>query len=436
MQNKIVKNTGWIIGCRIIKSLLSVVITMLSARYLGPANYGLINYAASIVAFFTPLMQLGLNATLVQDIVSYPEKEGETLGTALTMNLLSAMGCVIGIAAFSTIANRGDATTVIVCVLYSFLLIFQSLEMVQYWFQAKLLSKYTSIVMLISYGIVSAYKSTLLIRGASVYWFAVSQAIDFAIIAGALLILYGKIGTQKLKFSKQRAKQMFHISKHYILSSLMVTVFAQTDKIMLKEMLGTNAVGLYSAATTCASIASFVFTAIIDSARPAIFAQAKKGKTAAEQGICVLYSIIIYLSLVQCIAITVFSRLVVRVLYGSDYMDAVPTLRIVVWFTLFSYLGSVRNIWILQEGKQRYLWIINVSGALTNVVINFVLIPCWGINGAATASLVTQIFTNTVVGWFIKPIRPNNRLLWRGMDMRNLLQVIKAGNIAGEKHEN
>lgn len=436
IRNKTVKNAIWIIGCKIVKSVLSVIVTMFSARYLGPSNYGVLNYAASIVAFFTPIMQLGFNATLVQEIVNKPEKEGETLGTALTLNFLSSVCSILGVASFSIVANQDDLKTVVVCILYSLLLIFQALEMIQYWFQAKLLSKYSSVTMLLVYALVSFYKIVLLICEADIYWFAISQAIDFAVIAIVLFVLYKIKGTQKLRFSKDCAKQMFGVSKYYILSGLMVTIFAQTDKIMLKEMVDSTAVGLYSSAVLCASVTSFVFTAIIDSARPTIFSKAKYGVEAVEQSICALYSIIIYLALAQCLVITVFAKYIVGILYGAKYALAVTTLRIVVWYTMFSYLGSVRNIWILYMGNQRYLWIINLSGALANVILNLFLIPIWGANGAAFASLVTQLFTNVILGWIITPIRRNNKLMITGLNLKNLIIALKASKAKEDDYEN
>ena len=141
IHNRTVKNAAWIIGCRIVQALLGLVVTMLSARYLGPSGYGLLNYAASLVAFLVPVMQLGLNGTLVQELISEPEHEGETMGTALCLTFLSGAACVIGISAFSAIVNRGEVQTILVCILYSLLLLVQSIEMIQYWFQAKLLSK-------------------------------------------------------------------------------------------------------------------------------------------------------------------------------------------------------------------------------------------------------------------------------------------------------
>ena len=104
-NRKVIKNASWIIGVQIAKSVLALVISIFTARYLGPANYGLINYAASIVSFVAPIMYLGFNNTLVQEIVNNPEKEGETVGTATLMSFFSSLLCITGIAAFISIAN-------------------------------------------------------------------------------------------------------------------------------------------------------------------------------------------------------------------------------------------------------------------------------------------------------------------------------------------
>ena len=424
MNKKTVKNAAWIIGCKIVQALLGLAVTMLSARYLGPSGYGLINYAASIVAFFVPVMQLGLRATLVQEIICYPDREGETLGTAISMSTVSAIACVVGIAGLSALINRGEIETIVVCVLYSVLLIFQSLEMLQFWFQAKLLSKYISVAMLGSYVIVSAYQIILLIMGSHIFWFAIAQAIDFAIIAAALWFFYHKLGQQRLRFSWERCKEMFARSKHYILSGLMITVFAQTDRIMLKMMLDETAVGYYSAAATSASMAAFVFVAIIDSMRPTILEGKKVQESLFQERLKLLYVVVIMLALLQSVVITLFAKLIVNILYGSEYGPTVNALRIIVWFSTFSYLGSIRDIWILAEGKQKYLWIINLSGASANVVLNFLMIPLWGINGASLASLITQIFTNVLMGYILIPIRPSNQLMVASLHPAMLRKLI------------
>ena len=424
-RNSTTQNAAWIISCKVVQSLLGLVVSMLSARYLGPSNYGLISYAASIVAFVLPIVQLGFRSTLVSEIIDHPDKEGETIGTSLFFNIVSSIACIVGICGFVYVANPKETTTLLVCALYSVSLLSQALEMVCYWYQAKMISHYTSLTGLFAYIIVTAYKIYLLATEKSVYWFAVSNALDYFIIATVLIIFYFKLSNQKLKVSFKRFRQMFSRSKFFIVSSLMVTVFAQTDKIMLKGMMSEEAVGVYSAAVTCAGITAFVFSAIIDSFRPMIYEKRKNSIFEYEKSLISCYSVVIYLSLLQSMICTLFSKFIIAVLYGSDYAASASALGVIVWYTTFSYLGSIRNIWILAENKQKYLWIINLSGAVANIVLNAVLIPLMGVMGAAWASLITQIFTNVIVGFIMKPIRYSNRLMIKGCDPRPMIRYIK-----------
>jgi len=425
IKNRVVSNAAWIIVCRVIQSLLSLVIGMLTARYLGPAKYGLINYAASLTAFFLPFMQLGLNSILVQEIINKPDEEGKTLGTSIVMCLCSSVLCILGILAFSLIVNTNERDTVIICVLYSSILIFQAVEMIRYWFQAKLLSKYISIVMLVAYLIVSVYRIFLLVTGKSVYWFAFVNAFDSILIAISLLFIYKRLGGQKLVFSFSSAKNMLSRSHYFIISSLMITVFAQTDKIMLKLFLGEESTGYYSAAVTCASYLGFVFTAILDSARPSVLESKKSDHKLFENKMIQLYSIVVFLSLLQCILMSVFSNEIISVLYGSEYKSASGVLKLVVWYLTFSYVGGVRSIWILAENQQKYLWIINLSGAIGNVVLNSVLIPLWGMYGAALASILTQMFINVIMGFIIPSIRRSNWLMFKSLNPKVLFGLLK-----------
>ena len=111
------------------------------------------------------------------------------------------------------------------------------------------------------------------------------------------------------------------------------------------------------------------------------------------------------------------------ILSDYGYVPAIPTLRIITWYTAFSYMGSVRNIWILAEQKQKMLWKINLSGALLNVIANYILIPLIGINGAAIASVATQLFVNFVLCFMIPSLRPVGHLIIEGIDPRNLKEL-------------
>lgn len=426
MRKEAIKNAAWIIGCKIVKAVLTLVVTAITARYLGVSNYGLINYASSIVAFFVPIMQLGLNATLAFEVVSRPEDEGKVVGTSMAMTTFSSVLCIVGVIAFASIANAQESEVIAVCAIYSVLLLFQALEIIDFWFQAKLMSKLSSLAMLISYFVLSVVQIILAVVGAPVTLFALSYSLDFLIIDAILIFLYKKKGSQKLSFSFFFAKRLFKRSKYFILSSIMIVIFAQTDKIMLKLMVGNAATGVYSAANTCALMVSFVFAAVINSVRPEIYNNRKISEEKYEKSLTELYSVIIYASIFVCIVMSIFAPLIINIMYGAEFSPAIGVLRIAVWMTVFSYLGSVRDIWVLAENKQKFLWLIYFLSALLNVVLNFFLIPIMQESGAAIASVATQIFANFVIGFILKPFYKNNLLMLKALNPKHIKDMLSS----------
>lgn len=425
MKSKVLNNASWIIGCKVVQSLISFVIGMITARYLGPSQYGLISYAASVVAFFQPIVKLGFDSTLVQEFINDPEEEGKTLGTSLVFSIIASIASIVGIFSFVFLVNAGETETIIVCFLYSFLLLFQACEMTQYWFQSKLQSKYASVSALIAYICVSIYKIYILVSAKGVRWFAVSHVIEVAIISLLLIWLYFKVGGQKLSFSVSLGKRMLRKSKYYIWSGLMVILFQQTDRIMLKLMLGETETGYYSAALTCVGITAFVFAAVIDSARPSILEGHKVSKQLFEKRMILLFSIVTFLSLGQSLFMTIFAKPIISILYGSEYLPSIGILQISVWFVTFGYYGMVRNVWILAEGKQKWLLPINVIGAIINVVGNALLIPFIGASGAALASVITQFLTNFALCFFVKSMHPVAKMMLWSLNPKYVIQYLK-----------
>lgn len=425
VHHKIVTNTTWLICCRVIQAVVNLAISMMTARYFGPSNYGAIHYAASVVAFFIPVMQLGLRSTLVQEFIDHPDREGTVLGTSILMNVLSGLLCMVGVLLFAVISGGNEKETILVCVLYSTVLLFQATEMIQYWFQSKLLSKYTAIISLCAYLAVSIYKMILMGLSKSVYWFALSNSFDGLLVSIGLFAVYNRMAEQKLAFSFKMARNLFSRSKFYIISSLMVVFLGQVGNIILKAVHGKEAVGYYTAAITCAAITGFAFNALIDSARPVILAYRQTDREKYQESIEGLYAVVIWASILQSVLICLFAGVIMGVLYGSAFAAAVGPLRIICWYSVFSYLGPIRNIWILAENKQKYLWIVNLLGAVFSIVANLLLISALGVIGAAIATVITQIFTNIVVSGLIKPLKESNDLMRRGLDPRKIVGFVK-----------
>ena len=124
-----------------------------------------------------------------------------------------------------------------------------------------------------------------------------------------------------------------------------------------------------------------------------------------------LYAIVFYMSTAVSLGFTVLAKPIIYIMYGVNYLPAVNPLRIITWYTAFSYLGVARNAWVVAKERQRYLFAIYAASAMANVLLNYLLIPMMGASGAAIASLVAQVFTTLVVPFFIKDMRENSLLI-------------------------
>lgn len=425
IKNKVITSASWIIICRIIQSVGSLLVMMIISRHFGPSGFGLINYASSVCTFFLPFMQLGLHNIQVNEILNNQDKEHGILGTSILLSFVSSLFCIVGVVLFVLVANRGETETIIVCAIYSLILLFQGIEIIQYWFQAHYKFKYVSIIVLTAFFISSIIKLLLVLNGRPIRDFAVSYVFEHFIIALLLYILYRKQGGMKPYSNKAIAKELLNKSKYYIIANLMLVIFAQTDKVMLKLMLSNEATGIYSAAFALSGMLNFIYDAVIDAFRPSIIQ--KKNEDSERYIDCLqnLNCIIVFLCVIMGIGITIFARMAIMIIYGNEYLASVPVTRIVVWYTVFAYLGTVRNIWLLIENKQNYLWKVNMFGALINVVLNITFIPVMGAEGAAIATLVTQFFTNVVLSYVFKAFRPYSRILIHSLNPMRIIHMIK-----------
>lgn len=419
LNNKEIKNASWLIGGKIVQMILSLIVSILSARLLGPGNYGLVNYGIAFANFFMSICTLGINSVIIKDFVDNPEEKGTALGTSIVLRMLSSGLSIIIIILTSFFLDR-DFLTVSVVAICSLSLFFHAFDTINYYFQSLYQSKITSLATLIAYVVTSIYKIILLVVGADIRLFALATSIDYIVIAIFLLITYKAKKGPPLKFSLKKGFFLLKNSYHYILSGAMVSIYGQVDKLMLKGMINEKAVGFYSIATSVNLMWVFVLSAIIDSMYPTILQLYNMDKEAFKRKNRQLYAIVFYLSIFVSIIFTFFGKYAILILYGKEYLPSVTPLSIVTWYTAFSYLGVARNAWIVCENKQKYLKYMYLVAVFLNVFLNSVMIPKWGVSGAALASLITQIFTSLIIPAIIPQMRPNTKLMVDAILFKNI----------------
>lgn len=422
LKNKTVKNAGWIVGGRLADKVLAFLVGILTARYLGPGNYGLIGYVTAYVTFFASLCNLGINSVIIKNFVDHPDEQGTTIGTTMVLRAVSSLLSAVMIVGIVALVDKGDPTTVVVAALSSVGLLFQVFDTLKKWFQNRLQSKYAAIATTVAYLAMSVYKIILLATGRSVEWFAIATSVEYLVVAVFLLIAYKKNDGPRFRFSFPKAKQLLSVSGSYILAGLMASVYASTDKLMLKQMLGESSVGYYTVAVSLSTMWVFLLEAVIDSLYPTVIRSYEQGEEAFRRSNRQLYALVLYGALAVSAVICLLAEPIVSILYGKDYLPTINPLRIVVWYTAFSYLGVARNAWMVCENKQKYLKWLYLSAAVINVALNWLMIPLWGASGAALASLITQIATTVILPALIPPLRPNARLMIEAAILKGILK--------------
>lgn len=405
IKKNFISNTSWIIAEKIINMIIQLFVGMISVRYLGPENYGSISYIGSIISLFNSICTLGLEGVVIKKFIEEPEYIGEIIGTSIVMRIISSIASILGIITIIYVLDNGDKLLLLLAILQSISLIFISFEVIDFWFQSKLNSKYSSIAKSIATIITAVWKIYLLITSKSIAYFAFTTTLQSIVVAIILYSMYFKQGGKKMTTSIYRAKILISESYHFILSGLMVVIYTQMDKLMIGNMINNTQVGIYTAASNIPGMYIFVFSAIINSSRPIILEAKRNNEKTYIKRIKQLYSVIIWSSIVIGIAMIFIDKLVISILYGEEYISGSNVLLISTWTNMFAILGSARGIWIVAENKNKYSKKYLFWGAFVNVILNSILIPYWGIIGASIATLITQVITCIISPLFYKETR-------------------------------
>lgn len=405
-KSKSIKNSLWIIGEQVFQMAVSFVVGILTARYLGPSNYGALNYTASFVAFALSFATLGMEGVVIKKMIENPEREGEYLGSCMAFRCVASILSIITVIIVVAVLNPNDNLKLLLVSLQSFQLLFRALQILDSWFQRHLKSRYVSIGKMVACVVVSAYKVFLLATAKSIQWFALSNSLTDFVVAVMLFFWYKREKGQRLFVKKETGIEVLIESYHFIISGVMTAIFTQMDRIMIGGMLSDIDVGFYTTAANICSMWIFVPTAVINSFRPKIMEIKQSGNedlylTRLKQ----LYASIIWMCVLVSVGIALLAQFIVTFLYGEAYLGAVDPLRILIWCETFSMIGSARGIWVLCENKNKYVKYYLGIGVVVNLILNYLLIPAIGINGAAIATLATQIVTSTIAPLLFKETR-------------------------------
>jgi len=391
---QIVGNSGWLLLDRVVRSGVNFVIIVWLARYLGPQQFGLFNYVLAFVAICNALATFGLDDIVVRELVHSPSERDEILGTAFVLKLLG--GTISFITAITVIRwlRPDDDNMLLMVGILAAGSFFLTLDVVDYWFRSVVQSKYTVIARVISAVILNLVKIGLIIFGASVLAFITASFVEVA-LAGLLLVLMYKLHAGKVfawSATRARAASLLKSSWPLFFSLMVIMIYMKVDQVMIGEMLGDEEVGIYSAAVRLVEMWYIVPAIIASSIFPALYKLRSDNPERYLQRVQQYFDFMVFMPVLAGILILLVAGQLVIFVYGGEYQGAVEVLKIYMWSSVFGFLVVATASYLVAENKTIFLLFRYTLGMLINLALNWLLIPVYGIEGSAYATLIAYLF--------------------------------------------
>ena len=401
-------NVFWAMLGKVVNMAAALFVGILVARYLGPENYGIMNYVISYVAIFSVIATFGLSNIEVRELSRVPEKKDILLGTCFGIRFVFttlAYMLLFVIVLFS----ETDAFTRTMILVYGLSLYTTScFEVIRNYFTSIIKNEYVVKSEIARTLIGAAIKIILLLFHSPLWCFILAVAFDTVLVASGYAISYtksvGKI--TDWSFDKDVVPYLIKQAFPLLLSGAAVMVYQRIDQIMIGNMIDKESVGYFATAGKFLDLILFLPTVLTQTVTPLIILTFQNGtKEEYEYKSFQFISIVIWVSIVLAAFFSIFAYWMIYLSYGIQYLAAVPVLQIMAWKTVGMAFSSAGGQLIIIEKIQKWAVFRNLIGCVVCVLFNLILIPKYGIVGSAFVTIITLFFSGFIANYLIPPYR-------------------------------
>ncbi|MEM9832813.1 MAG: flippase [Bacteroidota bacterium] len=398
-NNQYFGNTVWLLAENGMRLVAGLFVGVWVVRYLGPEDFGVLSYANSFVVVFAALGSLGVDNILVRELIIQKDNRNYLMGSAFAIKLIGSMVLVL----FVSIAlwlSPGSTEVNIIIYLIVLSNLLSSFNVISLYFQSQVLSKYQVYASIISLGISIVIKIYFILSERGLFAFASVYVIESLAFVVASIFFYKSNGLSLLtwKIHKSTIATLFRDSWPLLLSGISISLSMRIDQVMLNHFIDTSSVGLYAAGVKIAEVLTFVPAVIGKSIYPKIVALDMEKE---QKKLKALIKYIFYLLLAISIGVLISSKYLVNLLYGSEFLESHFVISILVFTIPLTYLGTITNKLLLKFGLGKLIFIKQFSLALLNIIANIILIPEYGIIGAALSTLIASLVINLLFELFV-----------------------------------
>lgn len=405
VNKRIISNVFWALVGKLAGLVSALLVGVFVARYLGPTQYGVMNYAISFVTLFLVIATFGFENIEIREEAKANEQKDTILGTVFTLRLLLSLITIILISIVAYI-NESDLYTFGIIMVYAITVMLTPFDVIRNYFTSLVQNESivkVGILRLVLSGII---KGVLLLVHASLIWFVISLVFDACVLAQGYCYVYKKkIGSMRSwQFDKSWACYLLRQSFPLLLSGLAATIFLQIDQIMIGNMIDKTSVGYFSVASKFVELLLYVPTILIQTVCPILVKERKNNMESYREKSQVFMNVTVWSCVLCAIFTSLCSRYIVLWTFGLKYAASIAILQILSFKIIGVALNIVSGQLLIVDEKQKYFVVRSLSGCIVCVVLNFLVISRYGVDGVAVVAIITQFVAGFLIHIFIQHI--------------------------------
>lgn len=405
-KQRIYRNVSWALLGKIVNILSGLFVGILVARYLGPENFGVMNYVISYVTLFTVLSNFGMENIEIREMAKHEDQINEIMGTAFVLRLF--FGALAILLVWTTLQQfQSDSFVFWMVMVYSISLVLSSFNVIRNYFTSIVLNEYVVKTEIARTLLGAAVKLVLLWLKAPLEYFIVAITMDFALVASGYIISFrarrGKL--RQWKVSKQRAGYLIRESFPFLLSGTVIVLYQKIDQVLINHLLDAGKLGQFSVASKLLEVGLFLPAIVCQTVTPILVRKRRDNLPAYLLLRQQFVDLLVWGSLILSLSMSLSASIFITMLFSSSYQAAIPVLQIMAWKILLVAAWSATGQIIVIEGIQKWAVFRNLIGCVCCVGFNLWLIPIYGINGSAIATLITMFCSGFLAHFIIPPYR-------------------------------
>lgn len=395
---KIISNSGWLLFEKVFRFALTFVLSIILARYLGPEDFGNLTYFVAVINIIGILIHLGLRIVVIDELVKYPKKRSKILGSAFTAKIMGAGLAFALLYFFGSFSLKNNPENLYLIMTLGLIFIFRPVEVITYYFESELKARKNVVAKNIALTIVFVLNIIFVLVGLELFYFAIAILIEYFIISLIYILFYlMEDSVLSWRFDWLIFKRMLSKSWYLIFSGLLAIIYLKMDRVMLNFLYSVEEVGIYGIASNFSEAWYFIPAAVVYSFYPKLASLRTQDKKAYYRLLQRLFNFLFLCSFFLSLIMTLTGRSIINFVYGELYSRAGIILIIHIWSGIFIFMRELFDKWLVLEGRLRYTLLVHGIGAVSNVSLNFLLIPRWGGIGAALATLISYATASYLV---------------------------------------